>query len=49
MVMVAGAVLSLLLTAGSMRLHPAESPRSRTDYLLPGALGLAILAFAVLV
>lgn len=46
--MVAGAVLSLLLTAGSMRLHPAESRRSRTDYLVPGLLGFAILALALL-
>lgn len=47
-VMVAGAVLSLLLTAASIRLHPPESPRSRADYLLPAVLGLSILALALL-
>lgn len=42
----AGAVPSLLLTAASIRLHPPESPRSRGDYAVPGLLGLAVLALA---
>lgn len=44
--LVAGAALSLLVTAASVRLHPAESARSRLDYLVPAALGLGILALA---
>lgn len=43
---VVGAVLSLLLAAASMYLHPPDAPRSRFDYLLPGVLATAILVVA---
>lgn len=47
-VLAAGAVFALVLGAASFRLHPAESRRRRTDYLLPGALGIVVLALAML-
>lgn len=46
-IFVAGAVVALAVTALSARLHPADHPRSRLDYLLPAALGLGILLLAV--
>jgi protein-S-isoprenylcysteine O-methyltransferase Ste14 len=41
-----GFAACLLLAALSARLHPAESRRSRLDYLLPAALSAALLPLA---
>jgi protein-S-isoprenylcysteine O-methyltransferase Ste14 len=45
---VAGALVLLLLTAASFRLHPGESRRKRRDYLVPVMLELGILIPAAL-
>jgi protein-S-isoprenylcysteine O-methyltransferase Ste14 len=44
----AGAVLAVLVAAASIRFHPAESRRRRSDYFLPAALDLAVLALVLL-
>ena len=44
-----GAILALLVVAASIRFHPAESRRRRSDYFLPAALDLAVLALVLLV
>ena len=41
--LVAGAAVSLAVTVASAWSHPADAQRSRLDYLLPGALGVAVL------
>ena len=43
-----GAVLAVLIAAASIRMHPAESRRRRSDYFLPAALDLAVLALVLL-
>jgi protein-S-isoprenylcysteine O-methyltransferase Ste14 len=43
-----GAVLALLVAAASIHFHPAESRRRRSDYFLPAALDLAVLALVLL-
>jgi protein-S-isoprenylcysteine O-methyltransferase Ste14 len=45
-VLAAGCAGCLLLAALSARLHPAEAARSSLDYILPAALGAALLAVA---
>jgi protein-S-isoprenylcysteine O-methyltransferase Ste14 len=45
----AGAILAFALAAGSIRLHPVEAHRRRSDYFLPAALDLAVLALVLLV
>lgn len=47
-VLIAGALIPLGIAALAARRHPAASPRSRLDYFVPGTLGLAIVALAVL-
>ncbi len=44
--LVAGALLSLLVTMASVRFHPVEYARSRADYLFPAVLGLGLLVLA---
>lgn len=44
--LIAAAVLTLCITALSAYRHPATSPRSRLDYLVPAVLGAAVLALA---
>ena len=43
----AGGLLVIVLAAASFRRHPADARRSRTDYVLPGVLGAAIVALAL--
>jgi protein-S-isoprenylcysteine O-methyltransferase Ste14 len=47
-VLVAGALAALTLTALSAWRHPDASPRSRLDYLVPAAFGLALVALALI-
>lgn len=47
-VLLAAGVGLLLITAASFRLHPRESRRRRTDYLLPALLELGIVAAVVM-
>jgi protein-S-isoprenylcysteine O-methyltransferase Ste14 len=48
-VLAGGAILALGVAAASIRFHPPEFGRRRSDYFLPAVLDLAVLALVLLV